>query len=469
MAYASGESVRIVLYRLIRPCASTFSELIVMNPRVLLFVIGLLVLDAGRLLAQDRNTKVRNDRKTFEASQDWIYNDLNEGIRIARTSHKPLLVVLRCIPCQACQQFDDDVARRDPIIRDLMDQFVCVRIVQANSLDLCHFQFDFDQSLAIFLMNPDLMIYGRYGTRSDRPERQDISLEGLRKAMAEALLMHRDETAVGPSLAGKQAKPSQVKTPRDYPSLASRYQPELDYAGKVAQSCIHCHQIRDAQRRLLRATNELIPDKVLYPYPDPDVVGLRMDPQEMAKITRVVHGSSADHDGFKPGDEITSLDGQPLLSIADFQWVLHNAPATATLAARVRRDGKLVDLTMALRNGWRRGNISWRPTTWELRRLGFGAMRLDAITDEDYRRLGLAQDHMALRAIHVGEYGDHAIAKRAGFQKGDIIVSFDGKDRRMTESELLAYALQQKRPGDRVDVVIVRGGTRKDLSFTLPK
>ena len=109
---------------------------------------------------------------------------------------------------------------------------------------------------------------------------------------------------------------------------------------------------------------------------------------------------------------------------------------------------RLVDLTLTLRNGWRRGNISWRPTTWELRQLGLGAMRLDAITEEDYRRLGLAQDHMALRAIHVGEYGEHAIAKRAGLQKGDIIVSFDGKDRRMTESELLAYTLQQKRPGD---------------------
>ena len=222
-----------------------------MNPRVLLFVIGLLVLNAGRLLAQDRDTKVRNDRKAFDASKVWIYNDLNQGIRIARASHKPLLVVLRCIPCQACQQFDDDVARRDLIIRDLMDQFVCVRIIQANSLDLCHFQFDFDQSFAIFFMNPDMTIYGRYGTRSDRPERQDISLEGLRKAMAEALRMHHDETPIRPLLAGKQVKPSRFKTPRDYPSLASRYQPELDYAGKVAQSCIHCHQIRDAERRLV--------------------------------------------------------------------------------------------------------------------------------------------------------------------------------------------------------------------------
>ena len=142
-----------------------------------------LILLSSSLHAQDRDAKVRNDRQTFGASKDWIYNDLDEGVRVAKGSNKPLLVVFRCIPCQACQEFDDDVARRDPIIRDLLDEFVCVRIVQANTIDLTHFQHDFDQSFAAYLMNPDLTIYGRFGTRSERPEYEDVSLEGLRKAM----------------------------------------------------------------------------------------------------------------------------------------------------------------------------------------------------------------------------------------------------------------------------------------------
>src|SRR4051794_30944408 len=91
---------------------------------------------AGPLPAPDRDTKVRNDKKAFEASRDWIYNDLGEGVRAAKAADKPLFVVLRCIPCEACQEFDDDVARRDPIIADLLDRYVCVRIVQANTLDL---------------------------------------------------------------------------------------------------------------------------------------------------------------------------------------------------------------------------------------------------------------------------------------------------------------------------------------------
>jgi hypothetical protein len=443
-------------------------EELAMLPRTVFLAIGLLALTTGGLPEQDRNTKVRNDRTTFQGSKDWIYDDLAQGRRVAEEARKPMLVVIRCIPCEACQQFDDDVARRDPVIRDLMDEFVCVRIVQANRMDLSHFQFDFDQSFAVFLMNSDLTIYGRFGTRSDRPEGEDISLEGLRKAMAQALRIHRDQPAFRRSLAGKQVKASRFKTPRDYPSLSEGYRPELDYTGNVARSCIHCHQIRDAERRFVRSTERSIPDDVLFPYPDPEVLGLRMDPSELAKISRVASGSTAERDGFKPGDEIVSLDGQPLLSVADMQWVLQNAPATGSLPARVRHEGKTIDRSVTLREGWRRGNISWRATTWDLRRMGLGGMKLENLDQDGSRSTGVPLDHMALKVAHVGEYGEHAIAKRAGFRKGDVVVSFDGKDSRMTESELLAYALQQKRPSEEVPVTVVRDDMRKTLSLALP-
>ena len=257
--------------------------------RTWLCVFGLLMMSSFSL-AQDRDAKVRHDRETFRASQDWIYNDLDEGVRAAKASDKPLMVVFRCIPCEACQEFDDDVARRDPIIRDLLDQFVCVRIVQANTIDLTHFQHDFDQSFAVYLMHPDLTIYGRFGTRSERPEEEDISLEGLRKAMEAALRMHQDYDAVKASLEAKQVQSSRYKTPRDYPSLSGKYGTALNYEGKVAKSCMHCHQIREAERRVYRSAGEPIPDEVLFPYPDPQVLGLKMDPKEMAKVERVTPG-----------------------------------------------------------------------------------------------------------------------------------------------------------------------------------
>ena len=49
-------------------------------------------------LRQDRDTKVKNDRKQFEGDATWVYNDLVRGSEEARQAGKPLLAVIRCIP-----------------------------------------------------------------------------------------------------------------------------------------------------------------------------------------------------------------------------------------------------------------------------------------------------------------------------------------------------------------------------------
>jgi hypothetical protein len=159
-------------------------------------------------------------------------------------------------------------------------------------------------------------------------------------------------------------------------------------------------------------------------------------------------------------------DGSAPGSSRPTRWT--SITSSSKLPAWVRRGRTIIDLTMTLEIGWRRGNITWRPTTWGLRQMGLGGMKLVDLSDEDRRRLNLADDRMALKADHVGEYGEHAIAKRAGFKKGDIIVAVDGHDRRMTESQLIEYALWQKGRGDTMAVTVVRDGERNTLSYALP-
>jgi len=48
--------------------------------------------------AQDRDTKVRNDRQSFVDSEFWIYDNLEHGRDLARSTGRPLLVVFRCVP-----------------------------------------------------------------------------------------------------------------------------------------------------------------------------------------------------------------------------------------------------------------------------------------------------------------------------------------------------------------------------------
>ncbi len=350
-----------------------------------------------------------------------------------------------------------------------MNKFVCVRLVQANALDLALFQFDYDLTFAVFLLNADKTIYGRFGSRSDRKDAaKDISMEGFRKALIAALDLHKRYPANKALLAGKQPLPTRFKTPEDFPSLAGKYKPTLDYEGKVVQSCMHCHQVRDAERRFFRDGKKPIPDEVLYPYPMPNAVGLALDPKEKAKVTSVASGSPAEKAGFKVGDEILLLEGQPILSIADVQWALHNAGEPATLNAQILRGRKRIKLALGLATEWRRQtDIAWRTTTWDLRRMVAGGMVLQDSTAEERRAVRLADDTLALRVNHVGEYGDHAVAKRAGFKKDDILVSVDGQTRHFAESELFRYLLQRKMPGEKIPVTVLRDGERMNLELLM--
>jgi len=350
-----------------------------------------------------------------------------------------------------------------------MDKFVCVRLVQANALDLSLFQFDYDLTFAVFLLNADKTIYGRFGSRSDRKDAaKDISMDGFRKALAAALDLHKHYPANKASLAGKQPQSTRFKTPEDFPSLAGKYKPTLDYEGKVVQSCMHCHQVRDAERRFFRDDKKPIPDAVLYPYPMPNVAGLSLDPKEKAKVTSVAAGSPAEKAGFNAGDEILALEGQPILSIADVQWALHNAGERATINAQVLRGRKRIKLALDLAADWRRQtDIAWRTTTWDLRRMVAGGMVLQDSTAGERRAARLPDDTLALRVNYVGEYGDHAVAKRAGFKKDDILVNVDGQTGHLPESELFRYLLQRKMPGEKIPVTVLRDGARMNLDLLM--
>lgn len=417
--------------------------------------------------AQDRETKVRNDRKNVEEAGRWIYNDLPKGIAEAKKSGKPLLVIFRCIPCEACAQLDSQVVAKDSTVQKLLDEFVRVRIVQANGMDLSLFQFDYDQSMAAFFLNADMTIYGRFGTRSDQTESDaDVSVEGFAAALQGALELHKGYPANKGLFAAKRGPDVPIKVPEEFPNLKGKYTSKLNYEGKVVQSCIHCHQVGESIHLVNRHPGKPMAVEVLYPYPHPKILGLIMDPKEKARVSEVTAGSSAAKDGFQAGDDILTLSGQPLLSIGDIQWVLHHAGKTDKLIAEVLRGGKKVKLPLTLAAGWReKGDISWRATSWDLRRMATGGLLLVSLTDDERKSAKLDENVLALRIKHAGEYNEHAAAKNAGFRKGDIIIELDGSSAPRTESELLVAMMNGKKPGDKVPAVVLREGKRIELKL----
>ncbi len=424
-------------------------------------------------IAQERKTRdqmVREDREKVTTEGFWIYNDLAHAFDVAKESGKPLLVVLRCIPCDECVKLDDDMVDRDPVLRPLLEKFVCVRIVSTNGLDLSLFQYDTDQSFAVFMLNADRTIYGRFGTRSHRTEWiGDVSLKGLAEALNGALTLHQNYPGNSAALRGKTGPAPLFIHPEDFPSLQEKFTSSLNYEGDVAKSCIHCHQIGDAVRDFYRAKGELIPAAVLNPYPHPKSLGLQLDPNHSATVKAVPPDTIAAKAGFRPGDAIVSLQGQPLLSMADLQWVLHSTPAESSeLKAIVDRDGTQAELTVSLPAGWRElDDISWRVSAWGLRRMVTGGLVLEPVADDERGQAGIPVEGMALRVKHVGQYGPHAAAKNAGFQKDDVVVKYDRHSDLLTDSAVLRYGVTQHAVGDKIPVDVVRGGKRMTLQLPM--
>ena len=329
-------------------------------------------------------------------------------------------------------------------------------------LDLTLFQFDFDLSFSMFFMNADKTIYGRYGTRSSLENAEShMSLEGLVDALEGALLLHEGYPENAPFLKQKQAAPTKYKTPNDYPSLRGKFGYELDYGEKVVQSCLHCHQMLEAERLVYRNAKQPIPEKLLYPHPLPQTIGLKMDIDTRGTIKEVKPNSEASEAGIKPKDVLVTLDNQAILSVADIQWALHNAPNSGVISATVQRGNNYVQTNLRLNPDWRNKNdISWRVTSWELRRMGTGGLVFEPVSNSEKAQFKIASENLALRVKYVGWHGAHNVAKRAGVKLGDILVSCDGHDEHWTTTQLLGYLASKHKPGEMVPMEFLRGGQR---------
>ena len=101
-------------------------------------------------------------------------------------------------------------------------------------------------------------------------------------------------------------------------------------------------------------------------------------------------------------------------SDADVQWALHNAKTPSDLAVKYKRGEKTSDVKIALKEGWRRADdITWRTTTWELRRMAAGGIKFDPVPDNERGALKLEKGKLALLIKHLGAYGEHAAAMQA--------------------------------------------------------
>ncbi len=435
------------------------------------------------LASSDSNAQsgkaVREFLKDKDVAQFWFYDDLETGIAKARATGKPLLVTIRCVPCQACRGMDQSVVNpTDPQLRDLMSQFVCVRIVQAWGLDLSLFQYDMNMSWAAFLLNADRTIYGRYGTRAAQRNEKAITVPGFVKALQGALELHKqylaDPGSVKALLASKTGPKPRWTKPEDNPVIQNtvRWNQKLGrLTGPKTASCVHCHFVPAAEMMGMLSEGAKITDAMLWDYPFPETIGITLDPNAKATITHVEKGSDADNAGLKRGDVILTIRKQPILSIADIQWILHQAKDQDVLPVVIDRDGTEHSLTVSLPAGWRRrGEFVDHSSSWDLFKVKlFGVAQMKPLTDKERNSLELGQTQMALRVKKLSPSwgGINHDVREAGLQPGDVIVQVDDETDLKNHSELLAYLVQKKKSGETLDLIVLRGSQRKRIQVPL--
>ncbi len=337
-------------------------------------------------------------------------------------------------------------------------------------IDLSLFRFDGNLTWAVFFMNADKTIYGRYGTRSAFDAMKDISFEGFKKTAQGALALHAAYPSNKQSLIGKTAETTKWRTPEEFPAFAGMYQKDDISVG----GCIHCHYVPEGRIKSVRLEGKPISDQLLWLYPMPDLLGFVMDAKERATVKTVINGSEADRARLRVGDRVLRLEGQSIISTADIQWVLHNSITPSQVKMEIDRKGETVEVSLAIPRGWRRKasfTYSWE-TTYPIAP-GFRSRQLNS---GQRKERGLAPNVLALevKQIHAGDKGWSSITGKGyrfisgRVRQGDLIIAVDGNTASMRESDLIAYMWQQKNPGDKVMLTILRDGQEQDVTLRLP-
>src|ERR1019366_1376944 len=321
---------------------------------------------------------------------------------------------------------------------DLAEEFVRVRLLRIHGFDLNCFEFDYDLTWSAFLMNASGKIYGRFGGRDAKGPDTRNSLEGLHFAMAAALTEHRKNPAANP----------------EQPAQKPVYAEKLPAAKMYARNgCIHCHQVAEILREEQKSAGTWMREK-MFTYPLPENIGITLDRDRGNLVNDVKPASPASMAGIKPGDTLQRLNKNPVHSFADASYGLHKAPLTGEISVAWQREGKSMDGTLSLTEGWRRTNITWRPSIMDL--LPSLSVYGSNLTPQEKKALGLDEKRLAFRQ----EGPIHPSAYNLGVRENDIILGVDNKILELTMEQFLGYVRQNYLIGETMTLNLMRDGNR---------
>jgi serine protease Do len=167
--------------------------------------------------------------------------------------------------------------------------------------------------------------------------------------------------------------------------------------------------------------------------------------------------------GIRAGDVITQAESARVITPADLQFVLNTIPDPGSVTLNLLRDGKpLPPAKLTLPAGWRKTDISWRPSQGGIApQLGLWA---EPLTPEQKRQRGIDADKLGLRVSFF--FPSTAWAKTRGdIQMNDVIIGLNGKTLpSMTTRQFHTYFRLNNEVGDTAVLTVLRGSEKREIS-----
>ena len=325
-----------------------------------------------------------------------------------------------------------------------MSQYVCVRITRMDDVDINLFEYDRNNPLYFFLMNSDEQIYTRYGGRDSAAVDSYLNLDSITLALQKGLDLH-EQWRKGTWKAAPRPEP---KFPREYPLLVERT--------FARNQCVECHLIGDYQNLHRQLDGTLDKKKHLWRSPDFKSIGISFDVPKGLVVKEA--GGAAVSAGMQAGDLVRSWNGTTVWTFADVQYAYDMLDRGAKqVKVQVERRGAVKDLAIELPVRWWLTDVRWRQSSVDPR-VYFDDRPL---TPEEKRERGLAEGGFASMVRRVADTAK--LMKTHELQVGDVIVAVDGAERDPDVNTAELYIRLRKKPGDTVEMDVLRDGKRIKL------
>jgi hypothetical protein len=310
-----------------------------------------------------------------------------------------------------------------------------------DDVDVGLFDRDWNNAIYFFVMNSDEQIYMRYGGRESKDPDTYNSLDSLRIALEQGLVLHKKY------LAGELPKQERPKPmfPREMPLLVERT--------FARRACVECHLIGDFQNQQRERDGVL--DKLVHLYRSPDIktIGIQLDVPKGLVVKEATGAVAAA--GMKAGDRIALWNGVPVYTFGDVQYRYDKVDRRAkTLKIGVERDGHAVELSVDLPPRWWWTDLRFRQSSVDPR-LDFEDV---ALTADEKQKLGLNPDGFASRVRYVSEFAK--IRKSHDLRVGDVIVAVDGIERDEFANTAELFLKLHTKAGESAKLEVIRDGKR---------